>query len=176
MIVYSGGDDVFLVGAWNDVIAAFMDLKDALTRFTQGALTISGGIGLYHDKFPINVMAQEVEYLEEVSKDLDGKNAITLLSKEHCYSWPVFQNRVIEEKYVLVSGYFDSTQQYGMAFLYHLVELLRGTQEQINIARYVYLLSRMEPGKRLQRRKEKIIDDFQRKCMNGVVRRKIAES
>ena len=144
----------------HDVIAAFMDLQDALTRFTQGALTISGGIGLYHDKFPINVMAQEVEYLEEVSKDLDGKNAITLLSKEHCYSWPVFQNRVIEEKYVLVSGYFDSTQQYGMAFLYHLVELLRGTQEQIN----------------MQRRKEKIIDDFQRKCMNGVVRRKIAES
>ena len=147
VIVYSGGDDVFLAGAWNDVIAAFVDLKDALTRFTQGALTISGGIGLYHDKFPINVMAQEVEYLEEVSKDLDDKNAITLFSNEHCYLWPAFQNKVIEEKYALVSGYFDSTQQHGMAFLYHLVELLRGTQEQINIARYVYLLSRMEPGK-----------------------------
>lgn len=26
-IVYSGGDDVFLVGAWNDVIAACVDLK-----------------------------------------------------------------------------------------------------------------------------------------------------
>lgn len=32
-----------------------------------------------------------------------------------------------------------------MAFLYHLVELLRNTEEKINTARYVYLLSRMEP-------------------------------
>ena len=32
-----------------------------------------------------------------------------------------------------------------MAFLYHLTELLREEREQIHIARYVYLLSRMEP-------------------------------
>ena len=32
-----------------------------------------------------------------------------------------------------------------MAFLYHLMELLRNEEEKINIARYVYLLSRMEP-------------------------------
>ena len=32
-----------------------------------------------------------------------------------------------------------------MTFLYHLVDLLRNTKEKINTARYVYLLSRMEP-------------------------------
>ena len=47
MIVYSGGDDVFLAGAWNEVIAVFMDLRKSLERFTQGTLTISGGIGVY---------------------------------------------------------------------------------------------------------------------------------
>lgn len=33
-----------------------------------------------------------------------------------------------------------------MSFLYHLTELLRDDKQSINIARYVYLLSRMEPG------------------------------
>ncbi|MFR8246880.1 MAG: Cas10/Cmr2 second palm domain-containing protein [Roseburia sp.] len=32
VIVYSGGDDVFLAGAWNDVIAACMDIRNALKR------------------------------------------------------------------------------------------------------------------------------------------------
>lgn len=42
-IVYSGGDDVFLVGAWNEVIEAFIDLKKSFERFTQNTITISGG-------------------------------------------------------------------------------------------------------------------------------------
>lgn len=32
-----------------------------------------------------------------------------------------------------------------MAFLYRLLELIRSQAEKINFARYVYLLSRMEP-------------------------------
>lgn len=46
-----------------------------------------------------------------------------------------------------------------MAFLYHLVELLRNTQEKINTARYVYLLSRMEPEKDADKKK---IDDYKK--------------
>ena len=61
VIVYSGGDDVFLAGAWNDVIAAFMDIRNALEKFTQGTLTISGGVGIYDAKYTLNVMAKEVE-------------------------------------------------------------------------------------------------------------------
>lgn len=61
-IVYSGGDDVFLVGAWNDVIASFIDLKNALERFTEGTLTISGGVGIYPSKYPLNIMAKKRTY------------------------------------------------------------------------------------------------------------------
>ena len=41
---------MFLAGAWNDVIAAFMDIRNALEKFTQGTLTISGGVGIYDEK------------------------------------------------------------------------------------------------------------------------------
>lgn len=145
VIVYSGGDDVFLAGAWNEVIAAFMDLRKALEKFTQRTLTISGGIGVYSDSYPIHVMAQETQFLEDCSKGCEGKNAITIWNEEHSYPWPEFIKNVVAEKFKVIQEYFEKNNERGMAFLYHLTELLRSYSEQINIARYVYLLSRMEP-------------------------------
>ncbi len=144
-IVYSGGDDIFLVGSWNDVIAAFIDLRNALQRFTQGTLTISGGVGLYQPGYPINMIAGEVADLEDFSKSLPGKNGITLFNEESGYSWDVFLNQVLGEKFSEISTFFKATEERGMSFLYHLLELLRNGDDKIQTARYVYLLSRMEP-------------------------------
>lgn len=38
-IVYAGGDDVFLVGAWNDVLEAAQRIQRNFTAFSCGALT-----------------------------------------------------------------------------------------------------------------------------------------
>ena len=162
-IVYSGGDDVFLVGAWNEVIAAFQELKNALARFAQGTLTISGGIGVYPEKYPLNVMAKEVERLEDASKQNDGKNAITVLDESHVYPWDEFQKKVVEEKVKTLKWYFEQTEERGMSFLYHLTELLRNSEEHINIARYAYLLSRMEPDKDSSREEKEAYQIFSRK-------------
>ena len=144
-IVYSGGDDIFFVGAWNEVIDCFIDVKNALEEFTLGTLTISGGIGLYDSSFPINRMALEVAELEDFSKDLDGKNAVTLFDESGRYNWNVFLNQVLGEKYACISQYMTLTKNKGKAFLYHLLELLRGNEGPFNRARFVYFLSRMEP-------------------------------
>ena len=49
------------------------------------------------------------------------------------------------EKIGALQEYFGNNEERGMAFLYHLTELLRDYDTKINIARYLYLLSRMEP-------------------------------
>lgn len=157
VIVYSGGDDVFLAGAWNEVIAVFMDLRKALEKFTQGTLTISGGIGVYSPSSPIHVMAKETQFLEDCSKDCDEKNAITIWNEEHTYPWNEFLTNVVDEKFKVLREYFKDNDERGMAFLYHLTELLRAYGEQINIARYVYLLSRMEPDRESS---EKVIEAY----------------
>ena len=72
---------MFVVGAWNEVIEFSVDLQEAFRRYTQGTLTLSGGIGIYEPTYPIHIMAQEVQELEEKSKSLDGKNAITLFEE-----------------------------------------------------------------------------------------------
>ena len=73
-IVYSGGDDVFLAGAWNDVIAAFIDLHKALERFSQGQIKISGGIEIY----------PAIDHIYPQSKTMDDslKNRV-LVKKEY---------------------------------------------------------------------------------------------
>ena len=101
-IVYSGGDDVFLAGSWNDVVATFVDIRSALEKFTQGTLTISGGIGVYPSKYPVNIMAKEVEQLEDASKQTDNKNAVTVFSKEHTYPWDDFISSVLGEIYQVI--------------------------------------------------------------------------
>ena len=153
-VVYSGGDDVFLVGAWNDVIDAALDLRGAFERYTQGTLTISCGIGLCTGSYPINRMAAETAELEEYSKRLPGKDAITLFDKDGRYPWEQYEKEVLQEKYQAVYSYMTRTRQRGKAFLYHLLELLRDAEHpaqggtgrlKFNRARFVYYLSRMEP-------------------------------
>ncbi len=147
-VVYSGGDDIFLVGAWNEVIDAFIDIRDALEKFTLGALTISGGIGIYDASYPINCMAQETAELEDYAKELPGKNAVTLFEAGESYGWQVFTQKVLKEKYKTIADYMQITQNRGKAFLYNLLSLLRDDGSRFNRARFVYYLSRMEPDRR----------------------------
>ena len=163
-IVYSGGDDIFLVGAWNDIIESFVDIRKALSRFTQNTLTISGGIGIYSPGYPVNIMAGETARLEELSKNVDGKNAVTLFDENGTYSWDIFVDRVIGDKFCEIASFFAVTEGYGKAFLYHVLELLRNRQEErFNRARYVYFLSRMEPERARPQKQKEAYEQFSRK-------------
>ena len=52
-IVYSGGDDLFIVGAWNEIIGLAIDIRREFEKYTEGTLTISAGIGIYNSSYPI---------------------------------------------------------------------------------------------------------------------------
>ena len=161
-ICYSGGDDVFIVGAWDDVIELAIDLERAFAKYTQNTLTISGGIGVYHSSYPISAIAKEVAGMEDASKELPGKSAITLFEdgEEHAvtdgsricqvsdgtYTWEEFRTLVFGEKYRAIQEFFGQSEEKGKNFLYNLLELIRNQGDRINFARYVYLLARMEPG------------------------------
>ena len=110
-----------------------------------------------------NIEFLEVERLEDASKQNDGKNAITVLDESHVYPWDEFQKKVVEEKVRILKWYFEQTEERGMSFLYHLTELLRNSEEHINVARYAYLLSRMEPDKNSSKEEKEAYQIFSRK-------------
>lgn len=150
-IVYSGGDDVFLVGAWDGVLTAALRIRDAFCAFCGGSLTLSAGISLHQDTFPIRTAAGMSAELEEKAKSLPGKNALALFDPEsdHTYSWTDFRDKVLSEKLTVLQRFFRAeNQERGNNFLYQLLELLRAREEKIHLARYAYLLARMEPRER----------------------------
>ena len=53
--------------------------------------------------------------------------------------------RLLGEKYQQIYRFFKISQERGKAFLYNLLELIRNRKDKINFARYVYVLSRLEP-------------------------------
>ena len=87
-IIYAGGDDLFIVGAWDDTIELAFDIQQAFERFTNGRLVkdggISGGLTLHQPKFPLYQMARlsaESEAYAKYDDDGDGlqrKNRISL--------------------------------------------------------------------------------------------------
>ena len=183
-IVYSGGDDVFVVGSCDDVVGFAVDLQKSLKEFSQDTLTISGGIGIYPAKYPINNMARLTGELEECSKNYKelekkiglckdcnksgncsrecekkSKNAITLftppqeksgnnslsLTQDMTFSWKDFENNVVNIKLNFLKKFFVKTPEKGKAFLYRILELIRGMEDdKINLARLAYTLARLE--------------------------------
>ena len=196
-IIYSGGDDVFIVGAWNEVIELAVDLRNKFKRYTQGTLSLSAGIGMYGASYPIAVIAGETGVMEERSKYLPGKDAVTLLEdgeshemmadneeksiSDGTYQWDDFEDKVVAEKYRTLAAFFDTTEKRGRSFLYKIQELIRqqermlkGEGDKIGFARLVYLLTRLEPTK--DGEEKEAYRHFQSVCINGSSHRKIVDS
>lgn len=152
-IVYAGGDDVFLVGAWNHVLEAAWRIREAFQCFTCGAMTISCGFTLFDSHFPIRLAADQTAELEEKAKEQPGKDSIALFTPEenHVYPWDVFQDQVRTGKLKALKSFFGENQERGNTFLHHIMELLApvedGGNRPIELARYAYLLSKLEPAR-----------------------------
>lgn len=154
-VVYSGGDDVFLVGAWNDALEAARRIHGALTEYSCGALTISGGVGLFDDHYPIRLAAEDTAALEDEAKARPGKDSVSLFApgSGSAYSWETFEREVLGEKLAELERFFsgDKTER-GTAFLYRILDLLRETQadprQKLPLARLAYLLSRLSPSEK----------------------------
>ena len=58
--------------------------------------------------------------------------------------------------------FFTSMDDYGKSFLYRLLELMRGCGEKINLARYAYLLARMQPGENAPAEQRALYQEFSR--------------
>ena len=166
-IVYSGGDDLFVVGAWDDVVEIGLDLKKRFERYTEGTLSLSAGIGLYSPSYPVQVIADEVGRMEEQAKKDPGKSAITCFDG-NTYKWDVFETKVLQEKYAIISSFFQASEELGKNFLYNILSLIRKQEERINFARFIYLMSRMEPGQEVKQQQKDSYQEFSKAMIQWI--------
>ena len=158
-IIYAGGDDVFAIGSWQDIIEFTICLRQNFIKWTNGKLTLSAGIGLFPDKTPVSLMAEETGKLEGAAKDND-KDSISLFKagntlkldqsfgnvdseRNYTLKFDQFIDNVYNGKLKSIRYYFNIQDERGKSFIYKLIELLRN-YDRMNIARLAYYLTRLE--------------------------------
>lgn len=70
-IVYAGGDDLFIAGAWDDVAELAFDINVCFREFSccNPDVHLSGGVTLHKPKFPLYQMAHIAKRAEETAKE-----------------------------------------------------------------------------------------------------------
>ena len=119
-IVYSGGDDLVLLGRDVDVIDFSEKIHNYFEKyFSNPLITISGGIGVFEPKFPIR---RGVEIAEEELKKSKGnieKNSITLA--ENTMKWEEFK-KMKKKSIELIYDNIDN-KKFGKNFPYYLMKV-----------------------------------------------------
>ncbi len=115
--VFAGGDDLFLVGAWDEIVDLAREIHDEFEAFIQSELSISFGISIAKPSTPISYLANNTEELLERSKEIDDeKDAITLFGET--VKWERY-NEVYKKLFVALEDVNPNT-----AFTYRLLELI----------------------------------------------------
>lgn len=168
VIVYSGGDDVFAIGTWNDIIEFSVDLRTAFKEFTNDKITLSAGIGFFYENYPIHQMAEKtgnLESLAKANKDSSGKiikDSVALFGEispelNHIYTWDTFIDKVLNEKYKFIKDVTilneEDKEKYKDRIVitkskwYKLMDLivsrLTKNDNKLDIARFAYILGRI---------------------------------
>lgn len=150
-VVYSGGDDLFIIGHWLDVIEAATDINKYFKKYTGNPfITISGGIAINHEKHPVYQFAKDAEASEKMAKDKRiGKDAITLFDR-YVFKWNNIEK--ILERLKLFKGFLIpkgdhlaiDEDKLPKTFFYRLLALARRFNDDkvLILPKAAYLISR----------------------------------
>lgn len=105
--VFSGGDDLFLIGPWNDMPALAIEINSKFHEYTgnNSCVTLSAAICMAEGGGHISTLAERCEEkLEQVKQGADsvispqkaGRNGIYFLGK--CMTWGDFQEQIVKGK------------------------------------------------------------------------------
>ena len=115
--IFAGGDDLLLVGSYDMMIKLGIFIRQEFLKFVKYKnLTISFGITLAKPSIPISYLAQTSENLLESSKDLDGKDGISIFGESA--KW----DKYLKTRQNILTHFEDFTTSINTAFLYRILE------------------------------------------------------
>ncbi len=122
--VFSGGDDLFLIGPWNKILELEWELREKFKKFTcdNENLTISVGIEVTKPNLPVVFMAEASERALERAKDT--RNATCVFGKRIVYKdrAPTLKE-LYESSWKLEEILKKGEKEKGNSFLYKLYYL-----------------------------------------------------
>lgn len=81
-LVFSGGDDLFLLGPWHQMVDLARRIGSEFSRLAADnpEVTLSLGLAVSKPGLPMHTLAHQAEELLECSKGREGKNAVTVFN------------------------------------------------------------------------------------------------
>jgi CRISPR-associated protein Csm1 len=82
LFIYAGGDDLFVSGAWSEVIEFAFDIYQSFRAYTghNSDITLSGGISIETEKFPLHQAAESAGSAEKAAKS-GGRDGLGLFGE-----------------------------------------------------------------------------------------------
>jgi CRISPR-associated protein Csm1 len=120
--VFSGGDDLFLVGPWDEIVRLADRIRDDFAKYTGNPeMTLSAGVFIGKFRFPIARASGNANELLERAKN-GGRSAVTILN----YSMPWDKWKLVEKQWHNLQPH---TGRISSAFLYSLLRYGRMWQD-----------------------------------------------
>lgn len=182
-VVFSGGDDTFIVGAWDKVLAFIKDFYHKFREFTchNPKVTFSAGICIFRFDYPVIMSSQLTEeeleraknYLEDGER-IPSKNRISLFGE--VFTWTEFKKiEDLKELLLEIMEKNRSNNETGRAFLYKiwkstlgfkkiLEESLKGKVDNVRFWRLAYYLRNIARDDA-----KKLIDQYREIVLNNLL-------
>lgn len=165
-IVYSGGDDLLIVGPWSEIPKLAVKIQNEFKEFTANnpEINISAGIFLSKPKYPISLASKNAGEQLDISK-IEGRNRITIFLDT--VEWNSTNNTLGVDK-LLSFGEEIYTQitkkDLPRGFVHKLLRIYKqfqGGEDFRFIPAIIYQLSRNIKNEAVkQKLKEKLITDM----------------
>lgn len=170
-LVYAGGDDLFLLGAWNDALEAAFQINGDFRRYTgyNPSLTISGGLTVAEEKTPLYRLAEMAGEVEQRAKD-NGRDSFAFF--RWAFKWDEVGKReatagkystlgelwslFLPDAYCAQEGRMGS-RAFSKSFLHNLAHLAAAYGDEENeerawiVPRLYYLFTRSEERNKAHR-------------------------
>ncbi len=99
--VYSGGDDVLLVGPWRQMLQLAARIEESFQRFTGNNpnITLSAGVELIHANYPVNRAVEAADARLDRAKQ-EGRNRVCAITSEPL-DWKLFRATLDEAEWIV---------------------------------------------------------------------------
>ena len=119
--VFSGGDDLFLIGPFNQIIDLAREINSHLKDYTKNDdFHLSCGISFLKPKVPVYQMAESAESILERAKKVDGKNSIGIFGK--VVKWSEFEEMMDDKRLVNVLEDISNSLRYSLFKFSYMAE------------------------------------------------------
>lgn len=140
LFIYAGGDDLFISGAWNEIVELSFDIYQSFRAYTgyNRDITLSSGISIEDIKFPLYQAANSSGEAEDAAKG-NGRDSLGLFGQ--VFKWDEWLGK--ENIHVSNIEKFDSkTREYlgaditlDLFGIFPIVNQLEKQQIELNYAR-----------------------------------------